>query len=196
MILVLDNYDSFTFNLVQYLGEIGAEVEVVRNDATTASAVLDRACAGEIDGLVVSPGPSTPDEAGITLEAISVMTGVIPILGVCLGHQAIGQAFGGRVTRSCEIVHGKATPVHHAGAGLFDGLPSPLACGRYHSLVVDRASLPDVLEVTAWSERGEIMGARHRTLDVEGIQFHPESILTEIGKTLLARWLRRCGGAS
>lgn len=187
MILVLDNYDSFTFNLVQYLGELGADVRVERNDSIAASEI------DGIDGLLISPGPSTPLEAGITLEAIERLKGVVPILGVCLGHQAIGHAFGGRVVRSCEIVHGKATPIHHANTGLFEGLPSPALCGRYHSLVVERESLPAELEVTAWSDRGEIMGARHRTLDVEGIQFHPESILTAHGKAMLGRWLERCG---
>jgi anthranilate synthase component 2 len=192
MILVLDNYDSFTFNLVQYLGELGADVVVHRNDAIDVASVT----ALDLDGIVISPGPSVPDDAGITLALIEAAAGLVPILGVCLGHQAIGQAFGGRVVRSGEIVHGKVRPVHHEGRGIFAELPSPLACGRYHSLIVERESLPDVLEVTAWSDRGEIMGLRHKTLDVEGIQFHPESILTESGKALLARFLDRCGGVS
>jgi len=185
-ILCVDNYDSFTFNLVHYLAELGADVIVIRNDE------IDVAAIDGFDGIVISPGPSTPEEAGATLDIVSSLSGTVPILGVCLGHQAIGHAFGGRVTRSSEIVHGKATPVHHEGLGLFDGLPSPLECGRYHSLVVERDSLPSVLEVTAWSDRGEIMGLRHKELDVEGVQFHPESILTAIGKELLARWLKRC----
>jgi anthranilate synthase component 2 len=193
MIFVLDNYDSFTFNLVQYLGELGAEVRVERNDSITAKAIAESG----LSGLVISPGPSTPLEAGVTLDAIDAVKGLVPILGVCLGHQAIGHAFGGRVVRSSEIVHGKATRIHHGGTGLFAGIPSPALCGRYHSLVVERDSLPADLEITAWSDRGEIMGVCHRKLDVEGIQFHPESILTSIGKELLARWLQRCeGGAS
>jgi anthranilate synthase component 2 len=191
-VLLLDNYDSFTWNLVQYLGELGAEVEVHRNDAIDVAGIRAR----RPDGLVVSPGPCTPSEAGITLEAISALAGELPILGVCLGHQAIGQAFGGKVVRNERIVHGKASPVRHRGAGVFAGLPSPFAAGRYHSLVVDRASLPRALALTAWTDEGEIMGLRHRTLDVEGVQFHPESILTEQGKPLLANWLRRLGGAA
>jgi anthranilate synthase component 2 len=186
-VLCIDNYDSFTFNLVHYLSELGADVEVVRNDAITVRDVREL----DIDGIVLSPGPSTPTDAGITLDVIEEVSGVIPILGVCLGHQAIGHAFGGRVTRSSEIVHGKATPIHHTGAGLFHGLPSPIACGRYHSLIVERETLPESLEITAWSDRGEIMGLRHKTLDVEGVQFHPESILTELGKDLLKRWIER-----
>jgi anthranilate synthase/aminodeoxychorismate synthase-like glutamine amidotransferase len=194
VILVLDNYDSFTFNLVHHLGELGADVCVHRNDAIDADTIARMS----LDGLVVSPGPGVPDEAGVTLAAIAALAGVVPILGVCLGHQAIGQAFGGRVVRARAIVHGKATPVHHEGRGVFADLPSPLECGRYHSLALDRDSLPDCLEITSWTEEGEIMGVRHRTLDVEGIQFHPESILTASGKPLLARFLSRCskGGVS
>jgi anthranilate synthase/aminodeoxychorismate synthase-like glutamine amidotransferase len=192
-VLLLDNYDSFTFNLVQYLGELGAAVEVFRNDAIDVDGIRSR----RPDGLVLSPGPCTPDQAGVTLEAIGALAGALPILGVCLGHQAIGQAFGGHVVRNARIVHGKATPVRHRGKGLYAGLPSPFAAGRYHSLVVERASLPHALAVTAWTDEGEIMGLRHRRLDVEGVQFHPESILTEGGKALLENWLERLprGGA-
>jgi anthranilate synthase/aminodeoxychorismate synthase-like glutamine amidotransferase len=186
-LLLVDNYDSFTFNLVQYLGELGAEVEVHRNDAIDVAGIR----AARPDGLVLSPGPCTPDEAGVTLEAIGALAGELPILGVCLGHQAIGQAFGARVVRNARIVHGKASPVHHRGKGLYAGLPSPFSAGRYHSLVVERASLPAALAVTAWTDEGEIMGLRHRRLEVEGVQFHPESILTEGGKALLGNWLER-----
>jgi anthranilate synthase component II len=188
-ILVVDNYDSFTFNLVQYLGELGARVEVFRNDAIDVADIR----AHRPQGLLLSPGPCSPDEAGITLGAITALAGHLPILGVCLGHQAIGQAFGGRVVRAKAVVHGKASPVWHRGKGVFAGLPSPFAAGRYHSLTVERASLPRVLAVTAWTEDGTVMGLRHRMLDVEGVQFHPESILTEHGKPLLANWLARCG---
>jgi anthranilate synthase component 2 len=186
-VLLIDNYDSFTFNLVQYLGELGAEVAVHRNDEIDVAGLR----AARPDGLLLSPGPCTPDQAGVTLAAIEALAGQLPILGVCLGHQAIGQAFGGVVRRNQRIVHGKASPVHHGGTGLYQGLPNPFQAGRYHSLVVDRASLPGVLEVTAWTAEEEIMGLRHRTLDVEGVQFHPESILTEAGKPLLANWLAR-----
>ncbi len=188
-LLLVDNYDSFTFNLVQYLGELGAKVEVFRNDRIDVGGIRARRPAG----LVLSPGPCTPDEAGVTLEAVRELAGELPILGVCLGHQAIGQAFGGRVVRNPRIVHGKATPVRHRGAGLYAGVPSPFLAGRYHSLVVERRTLPRCLRVTAWTDAGEIMGLRHRALEVEGVQFHPESILTEPGKALLANWLRRLG---
>ena len=191
-LLLVDNYDSFTFNLVQYLGELGAEVEVFRNDAIDVAGIRAR----RPRGLVLSPGPCTPDEAGITLEAIGALAGELPLLGVCLGHQAIGQAFGGRVVRTSRIVHGKASPVRHRGQGVFAGLPSPFDAGRYHSLVVERATLPRALAVTAWTDEGEIMGLRHRTLDVEGVQFHPESILTGCGKQLLGNWLGRLSGRS
>jgi anthranilate synthase component 2 len=186
-VLLIDNYDSFTWNLVQYLGELGAEVQVFRNDRIDLAGLRAR----RPDGLVLSPGPCTPNEAGCTLAAITELAGVLPILGVCLGHQAIGQAFGGKVVRNARIVHGKASPVHHQGAGLYAGLPAPFQAGRYHSLVVERETLPAVLEVTSWTEEGEIMGLRHRTLEVEGVQFHPESILTEAGKPLLGHWLAR-----
>ncbi len=186
-LLLVDNYDSFTFNLVQYLGELGAEVLVFRNDAIDVDGIRAR----RPDGLVFSPGPCTPSEAGVTVPAIRALAGQVPILGVCLGHQAIGQAFGGKVVRNVRIVHGKASPVRHRGKGLYAGLPSPFSAGRYHSLVVERASLPRTLAVTAWTDEGEIMGLRHRRLEVEGVQFHPESILTEGGKALLGNWLSR-----
>ncbi|HEX9401079.1 MAG TPA: aminodeoxychorismate/anthranilate synthase component II [Anaeromyxobacter sp.] len=188
-LLLVDNYDSFTFNLVQYLGELGAEVEVFRNDAIDVAGIRAR----RPDGLVLSPGPCTPDDAGVTLEAIRALAGSLPIFGVCLGHQAIGQAFGGRVVRNARIVHGKASPVRHSGDGVYAGLPSPFEAGRYHSLVVERKTLPRALRITSWTAEGEIMGLRHRTLDVEGVQFHPESILTVEGKRLLGNWLARVG---
>jgi anthranilate synthase component 2 len=186
-LLLVDNYDSFTFNLVQYLGELGADVEVFRNDAIDVAGIRAR----RPDALVLSPGPCTPDEAGVTLAAIRALSGDLPVLGVCLGHQAIGQAFGGRVIRNDRILHGKASPVHHRGDGIYAGLPTPFEAGRYHSLVVERRSLPEALEVTSWTAEGEIMGLRHRALDVEGVQFHPESILTAEGKRLLGNWLGR-----
>jgi anthranilate synthase component 2 len=184
-VLLVDNYDSFTFNLVQYLGELGARVEVFRNDEVDVAGIRVRAP----DALVLSPGPCTPDEAGVTLAAIRALSGALPILGVCLGHQAVGQAFGGKVVRNQRIVHGKASPIRHRGEGLYAGLSAPFQAGRYHSLVVERASLPAALEVTSWTDEDEIMGLRHRTLDVEGVQFHPESILTLEGKKLLSNWL-------
>jgi anthranilate synthase component 2 len=188
-VLLVDNYDSFTFNVVQYLGELGAHVTVYRNDEIDVPGIR----AFGPDGLVLSPGPCTPDDAGVTLAAIRELGGELPILGICLGHQAIGQAFGGKVIRNVRIVHGKASPVRHDGKGVFAGLPDPFTAGRYHSLVVERETLPAVLEVTAWTAEGEIMGLRHRTRDVEGVQFHPESILTEAGKPLLGNWLARLG---
>jgi anthranilate synthase/aminodeoxychorismate synthase-like glutamine amidotransferase len=190
-LLLVDNYDSFTWNLVQYLGELGAEVEVFRNDQIDVAGIRAR----RPDGVVISPGPCTPREAGVTVPVIQALAGETPILGVCLGHQAIGHAFGGKVVRNSRIVHGKASPVRHRGKGLFAGLPSPFPAGRYHSLVVERESLPRALAVTAWTDEGEIMGLRHRTADVEGVQFHPESILTEGGKALLANWLARLPAA-
>jgi anthranilate synthase component 2 len=186
-VLLIDNYDSFTFNLVQYLGELGARVDVFRNDAIDVDGIRRR----HPDGLVLSPGPCTPDEAGVTVPAIRAMAGELPILGVCLGHQAIGAAFGGKVVRNSRIVHGKASPVLHRGRGLYAGLPSPFAAGRYHSLVIERRSLPKTLTVTSWTEEGEIMGVRHTSLEVEGVQFHPESVLTGEGKRLLGNWLSR-----
>jgi para-aminobenzoate synthetase component II len=186
-VLVIDNYDSFTYNLVQYLGELGAEVSVVRNDRIT----LDEVAARRPDGVVISPGPGHPGEAGVTLDLIARFAGQLPILGVCLGHQAIGQAFGGEVVRAELPMHGKPSAVHHRAEGLYDGLPAPFTAARYHSLVVAPESLPDCLEVTAWTEDGAIMGLRHREHSIEGVQFHPESILTEGGHRLLANFLAR-----
>ena len=186
-LLLVDNYDSFTFNLVQYLGELGAKVAVFRNDAIDVAGIRRL----RPRGLVISPGPCTPDEAGVSLEAIRALAGELPILGVCLGHQAIGQAFGGKVVRNERIVHGKSSPVLHRGDGIYAGIPSPFEAGRYHSLVVERRSLPRALAVTSWTREGEVMGLRHRALDVEGVQFHPESVLTGHGKALLGNWLAR-----
>jgi anthranilate synthase component 2 len=186
MILVLDNYDSFTYNLVQYLGELGATMRVVRNDALTADDVLALAP----EGIVISPGPGNPDGAGISLELIRRFHARVPILGVCLGHQAIGQAFGGKVVHARALMHGKVSQIHHSGAGVFRGLPTPFQATRYHSLAIERASCPPDLEITAWTEDGEIMGVRHRSLPIEGVQFHPESILTEHGHALLANFLQ------
>ncbi len=185
MVLMIDNYDSFTYNLVQYLGELGAEVQVYRNDALT----LQQIEAWKPAKIVISPGPCTPSEAGICVPLIQRFAGAIPILGVCLGHQAIGQAFGGRVVRAGRVMHGKLSQVSHRGDGVFAGLHSPLTVTRYHSLAIERASLPSCLEVTAESEDGEIMAVRHRTLPVEGVQFHPEAILTHCGHDLLANFL-------
>jgi len=185
MLLMIDNYDSFTYNLVQYLGELGAEVKVVRNDEVTVDEV-ERMAPGKI---VISPGPCSPNEAGVSLEVIARLGGRIPILGVCLGHQAIGQAYGGRVVHAKTLMHGKTSPIRHGGHGVFAGLPDPFTATRYHSLAVERESLPDCLEITAWTEDGEIMGLRHRTLAVEGVQFHPESILTEHGHAMLKIFL-------
>jgi anthranilate synthase component II len=185
MLLMIDNYDSFTYNLVQYLGELGEEVRVVRNDEVTVDDIARLAPAR----IVVSPGPCTPNEAGVSLPAISRFAGKIPLLGVCLGHQAIGQAFGGRVVHAKTLMHGKVSPIHHSGRGVFRGLPSPFNATRYHSLAIERESCPAELEITAWTEDGEIMGVRHRTLSVEGVQFHPESILTEHGHALLRNFL-------
>jgi anthranilate synthase component 2 len=190
-VLLIDNYDSFTFNLVQYLGELGAEVEVFRNDAIDLAGIRRR----RPHGLVLSPGPCTPAEAGITVPAVRALAGELPILGVCLGHQAIGAAFGGKVVRNDRIVHGKSSPIYHRQKGLYAGLPTPFAAGRYHSLVIERRSLPKVLAVTAWTKAGEIMGVRHARLEVEGVQFHPESVLTIEGKRLLGNWLLRLGRA-
>jgi anthranilate synthase component II len=184
-LLMIDNYDSFTWNLVQYLSELGADVEVRRNDAVG----LDEIAATPPDGIVVSPGPCTPREAGVSVPAIERFAGQIPILGVCLGHQAIGAAFGGRIVRAQRIMHGKTSPIHHREQGLFGGLPEPFDATRYHSLVIEPASLPECLERTAWTDDDEIMGVRHRTLAVEGVQFHPESILTTAGKQLLGNFL-------
>jgi anthranilate synthase component II len=188
-ILVLDNYDSFVFNLVQYLGELGADPLVHRSDALT----LDEIEQLEPDGVLISPGPGRPEDAGLSNEVITRLAGRIPIFGVCLGHQCIGQVFGGEVVRAPEIMHGKTSPIHHRDVGVFQGLPEPLEATRYHSLVVDRASVPDVLEITAETDDGLVMGLRHRDLDVEGVQFHPESILTVAGHQLVENFLTRCG---
>jgi anthranilate synthase component 2 len=190
MLLMLDNYDSFTYNLVQYFGELGQQVEVVRNDALDVAGIAALRPAH----IVISPGPCTPDQAGVSLELLSKLSGQVPILGVCLGHQSIGQAFGGKVVRAKTIMHGKTSQVHHEGKGVFAGLPSPFEATRYHSLVVEKESLPDCLEVTAWTldaQGGfdEIMGLRHKSLPVEGVQFHPESILTQHGHDLLRNFL-------
>jgi len=184
-VLLLDNYDSFTYNLYQYLGELGADVTVVRNDALTP----DQALATHPDRIVISPGPGTPDQAGISLELIAGAAGKVPLLGVCLGHQSLGQAFGGRVVRAPRLMHGKTSEIHHDGRTIFEGLPSPFTATRYHSLVVSRDSVPECLEVSAWTEDGVVMGLRHRELLLEGVQFHPESILTAEGKALLRNFL-------
>ena len=185
MLLMIDNYDSFTWNLVQYLGELGADVHVHRNDAIT----LEQVEAWSPERIVVSPGPCTPGEAGISVPIIQRFAGRVPILGVCLGHQAIGQAFGGRIVRAKQVMHGKVSPIEHDARGVFAGLPSPFTATRYHSLAIEPSSLPDTLEVTARADDGEIMGVRHRALPVEGLQFHPEAILSEHGRHLLANFL-------
>jgi anthranilate synthase component 2 len=187
MLLMIDNYDSFTYNLVQYLGELGADVHVHRNDAIT----LDQIAAWEPEAIVISPGPCTPTEAGICVPLIQRFSGKIPILGVCLGHQAIGQAFGGRIVRAQHVMHGKVSPVTHDGRGVFDGLPKPLTVTRYHSLAIEKATMPASLEVTATSDDGEVMGVRHREFAIEGVQFHPEAFLTEHGHALLKNFLTR-----
>ena len=195
MLLMIDNYDSFTWNLVQYFAELGAEVKVVRNDEYTVPELL----AMQPERVVISPGPCTPNEAGVSLAAIKAFAGLVPILGVCLGHQSIGQVFGGEVVRAAQPMHGKTSSVYHHDSGVFTGLNNPLTATRYHSLVVAPASLPAELEITAWTqtEQGEleaIMGVQHRTLNIEGVQFHPESILTEQGHALLANFLKQTGG--
>lgn len=187
MLLMIDNYDSFTYNLVQYFGELGQDVRVYRNDAITLAEIARL----KPEYLVISPGPATPIQAGISLAVIREFAGKIPLLGVCLGHQAIGEAFGGKVVPAQQLMHGKVSPVHHQSIGVFQGLPNPLICTRYHSLAIDRASCPECFEITAWTEDGEIMGLRHKTLAVEGVQFHPESILTECGHDLLKNYLRQ-----
>ena len=185
MILVIDNYDSFTYNLVQYLGELGAVVEVHRNDAIDVAGVATRAP----EGILISPGPGNPDEAGVTLQLLRELGPTLPVLGVCLGHQAIGQAFGGCVVRAGRLMHGRTSPIEHAGKGVFRGLPSPFTATRYHSLIVERSSLPAELEITAWTREGEIMGLRHVRHPIEGVQFHPESFLTEHGHAMLENFL-------
>ncbi|GAB2489825.1 anthranilate synthase component II [Arenimonas alkanexedens] len=191
MLLMIDNYDSFTYNLVQYFGELGQDVKVVRNDDLTVAQIA----ALKPDHIVISPGPCTPNEAGVSLEVLEKLAGQVPILGVCLGHQSLGQAFGGEVVRARTIMHGKTSPIRHKGQGVFAGLPDPFEATRYHSLVVRKESLPDCLEITAWTEHedgsmDEIMGLRHRTLAVEGVQFHPESILTQHGHDMLRNFIR------
>ncbi len=187
MLLMIDNYDSFTYNLVQYLGELGEDVRVARNDEITLEEI-ERLAPSRI---VISPGPCTPNEAGVSVPLLGRFAGRIPILGVCLGHQAIGQAFGGRIVHAKALMHGKISPIHHGGRGVFRGLPSPFNATRYHSLAIERESCPEALEITAWTDDGEIMGVRHRSLAVEGVQFHPESILTEHGHALLRNFLTR-----
>ncbi|GAB6040844.1 aminodeoxychorismate/anthranilate synthase component II [Endothiovibrio diazotrophicus] len=190
MLLMIDNYDSFTYNVVQYLGELGADVRVYRNDELTVDQIEEMVP----ERIVVSPGPCTPNEAGVSVEAIRHFAGKVPLLGICLGHQSIGQAFGGKVVHAREIMHGKTSMIHHRDVGVFAGLPNPFEATRYHSLVIEKESLPDCLEMTAWTEHedgsvDEIMGVRHRELKVEGVQFHPESILTKVGHDLLRNFL-------
>jgi anthranilate synthase component II len=186
-ILMIDNYDSFTYNLVQYFGELGATVDVVRNDEKT----VDEIAAMRPEKIVLSPGPCSPNEAGITLAVIDRFAGKVPLFGVCLGYQAIGQAFGGKVVHARTLMHGKTSPIEHTGQGVFTGLPNPFTATRYHSLAVAREGLPDCLEITAWTADGELMGLRHKTLEVEGVLFHPESILTEHGHAMLNTFLKR-----
>lgn len=195
MLLMIDNYDSFTYNVVQYLAELDADVKVVRNDEIAVADIESLTP----ERLVISPGPCTPNEAGISVDTIRTYAGKLPILGICLGHQSIGQVFGGKVVRAREVMHGKTSPIYHNNTGVFQGLKNPLVCTRYHSLVIDKDSLPDCLEITAWTQRDdgsvdEIMGVRHKTLNVEGVQFHPESILSEQGHDLLNNFLQSQGG--
>ncbi|MFT5574893.1 MAG: anthranilate synthase component 2 [Bermanella sp.] len=192
MLLMIDNYDSFTYNIVQYLGELKADVKVVRNDELTVAQMQVL----KPERLVVSPGPCTPNEAGASMAAIESFAGKIPILGICLGHQSIGQVYGGEIVRARQVMHGKTSPIYHSGAGVFEGLNNPLTATRYHSLIIAKSSLPACLEMTAWTQTesgvvDEIMGVRHKTLDVEGVQFHPESILSEHGHDMLANFLKR-----
>jgi anthranilate synthase component II len=187
---MIDNYDSFTYNIVQYLGELGAEVEVYRNDEISIEDIKQK----KPDHIVLSPGPCTPDKAGISLDVVKTFSGVIPLLGICLGHQSIGQAFGGKIVRAREIMHGKTSMIHHKGESVFAGLPSPYTATRYHSLVIEKESMPDCLQITAWTQTedgklDEIMGVRHKTLEVHGVQFHPESILTEHGHEMLKNFI-------
>ncbi len=187
MLLMIDNYDSFTYNIVQYLAELQQEVLVRHNDAISCADIAALAP----DYLVIGPGPCSPKEAGISVDAIRQFAGKIPILGVCLGHQSIGYAFGGDIIRAQTLMHGKVSAVHHLGQGMFSGLPNPVTCTRYHSLVIDRHTLPDCLEITAWTDDGEIMGVRHKQLAIEGVQFHPEALLTEHGHDMLANFLQQ-----
>jgi anthranilate synthase component 2 len=188
-LLMIDNYDSFTYNIVQYLGELGAEVEVFRNDEITVAEIEARLLAGQLDRLVISPGPCSPAEAGISVAAIAHFAGKLPILGVCLGHQAIGAAFGGTIVRAQQLMHGKTSVISTTQEGVFAGLPAQFTVNRYHSLAIERATCPLCLHTTAWTEDGEIMGVKHTTLDIEGVQFHPESILTEHGHAMLKNFL-------
>jgi anthranilate synthase/aminodeoxychorismate synthase-like glutamine amidotransferase len=186
MILVIDNYDSFTYNLVQYLGELGAELQTYRNDKITISEIKKL----DPERIVISPGPGYPKDAGISIPVIKEFAGKVPILGVCLGHQAIGEAFGGKIVQAKRFMHGKTSEIHHDGKTMFKGLPNPFTATRYHSLLVERSSLPDCFEISAWTDQNEIMGIRHKEFKVEGIQFHPESILTSEGKKLLGNFLK------
>ena len=188
-LLMIDNYDSFTYNIVQYLGELGAQVEVFRNDEITIEQIDAKLAGGQLDRLVVSPGPCSPAEAGISVAAIEHFAGKLPILGVCLGHQAIGAAFGGKIIRAQQLMHGKTSVIRTTQTGVFAGLPEQFTVNRYHSLAIERATCPSCLSVTAWTDDGEIMGVKHTTLDIEGVQFHPESILTEHGHAMLKNFL-------
>ncbi len=192
-LLMIDNYDSFTYNIVQYLGELGADVEVFRNDEITLDEIDTRLVAGQLDRLMISPGPCSPAEAGISVAAIAHFAGKLPILGVCLGHQAIGAAFGAKIIRAQQLMHGKTSTITTTQEGVFGGLPPQFTVNRYHSLAIERASCPACLKVTAWTEDGEIMGIKHTTLNIEGVQFHPESILTEHGHAMLKNFLNPCG---
>jgi anthranilate synthase component 2 len=187
MLLMIDNYDSFTYNIVQYFGELGEDVQTVRNDEIS----LDEIASLNPDRICISPGPKSPVDAGVSVDVLKEFKGVKPILGVCLGHQAIGEAFGGKIVRAKQVMHGKTSKIHHTGTGVFTGLPSPFTVIRYHSLAIERESLPDCLEVTAWTDDGEIMGVRHKEFDIEGVQFHPESILSEHGHAMLKNFLER-----
>ena len=190
-LLMIDNYDSFTYNIVQYFGELGAEVEVFRNDEISVADIAARLDAGQLDRLVISPGPCSPAEAGISVAAIKYFAGKLPILGVCLGHQAIGAAFGGKIIRAQELMHGKTSVITTTQQGVFADLPEQFTVNRYHSLAIEKSSCPEVLEVTAWTDDGEIMGVRHKTLPIQGVQFHPESILTEHGHAMLKNFLQQ-----
>jgi anthranilate synthase component 2 len=187
MLLMIDNYDSFTYNIVQYFGELGEDVRTVRNDEISLEQIADM----NPDRICISPGPKSPKDAGVSVEVLKQFKGKLPILGVCLGHQAIGEAFGGRIIRAKQVMHGKTSKIAHTGEGVFKGLPSPFTVIRYHSLAIERASLPSCLEVTAWTDDGEIMGVRHKEFDIEGVQFHPESILSEHGHAMLKNFLER-----
>jgi anthranilate synthase component 2 len=187
MLLMIDNYDSFTYNIVQYFGELGEDVRTVRNDEISLEQIADM----NPDRICISPGPKSPKDAGVSVDVLKAFKGKLPILGVCLGHQAIGEAFGGKIIRAKQVMHGKTSKIAHTGEGVFKGLPSPFTVIRYHSLAIERASLPSCLEVTAWTDDGEIMGVRHKEFDIEGVQFHPESILSEHGHAMLKNFLER-----